>query len=159
VDVGPSPGVQRVCFSAERGYLLRTEGPVDANAAPCSDFSPAEPEALEEVLLGLALDVVSSGGWPPASAASGTRGTFSVEGRGGVPALIEQSTENVEGTQRVFSQTYAADPWAPGLAGLPYEARFQPLAGTTERVAAGGKREPEGGARLVKWGSWLGGQK
>ncbi|HYO68469.1 MAG TPA: DUF6068 family protein, partial [Archangium sp.] len=53
VDVGPAPGVQRVCFSAERGYLLRTEGPVDTNAAPCSDFSQAEPEPLEEVLMSL----------------------------------------------------------------------------------------------------------
>ncbi|HEX5754611.1 MAG TPA: DUF6068 family protein [Archangium sp.] len=158
VNVAPSPGVQRVCFSAERGYLLRTEGPVDANAAPCSDFSQAEPEPLEEALLSLPLDVLGSGDWPPASAASGTRGTFTAEGRS-VPAITEQSTENVEGTQRAFSQTYAADPWAPGLAGLPYEARFLPLASATERVAAGGKREPEGGTRLVKWGSWLGGQK
>jgi hypothetical protein len=26
-------------------------------------------------------------------------------------------------------------------------------------MVAGGKREPEGGTRLVRWGSWLGGQK
>ncbi|AKJ04806.1 hypothetical protein ATI61_101123 [Archangium gephyra] len=158
VDVGPSPSVQRVCFAAERGYLLRTEAPVDANAAPCSDFSQVEPEPLEEVLINLPWEALSSGDWPPATAASVTRGTFTAEGRE-VPALTEQSTENVEGTQRVFSQTYAADPWAPGFAGLPYEARFQPLASSTERVAAGGKREPEGGTRIVRWGSWLGGQK
>ena len=156
VDLPPSPGVQRVCFSAERGYLLRTEGPVDAN--PCSDFSQAEPEPLEEQLMSLFWETLSSGDWPPAAVASGTRGTFTAEA-GAVPALITQSTEDVEGTQRAFSETYAADPWAPALAGLPYEARFQPLSSATERVVAGGKREPEGGTRLVKWGTWLEGQK
>jgi hypothetical protein len=158
VDVGPSPSVQRVCFAAERGYVLRTEGPLDANADPCSDFSQVEPEPLEELLMSLPWDALSSGDWPPASAASGTRGTFTAEGRN-VPALTEQRTENVEGTQRVFSDTYAAEPWSPALAGLPHEARFHPLSSTTERVVAGGKREPEGGTRLVRWGSWLGGQK
>ncbi|OJH35561.1 hypothetical protein BON30_39025 [Cystobacter ferrugineus] len=158
VEVGPAPSEQRVCFAAERGYLLRTEGPIDTNAAPCSDFSQAEPEPLEEVLLSLPMEALSSGDWPPAAAASGTRGTFTAEGRD-VPALIEQRTENFEGAPRVFSETYAAEPWAPGLAGLPYEARFQPLASSTEREVAGGKRESEGGTRLVRWGSWLGGQK
>jgi hypothetical protein len=150
--------VQRVCFAAERGYLLRTEGPVDTNAAPCSDFSQAQPEPLEELLMSLPWEALSSGDWPPAAAASGTRGTFTAEGRN-VPALTDQRTEDFEGAQRVFSDTYAAEPWAPALAGLPYEARFQPLSSGTERVAAGGKREPEGGTRLVRWGSWLGGQK
>ncbi len=152
VDVSPTHGVQRVCFAAERGYILRTEGPVDTDAAPCSDFSQVEPEPLEELVMNLPWDALSSGDWPPAS---GTPGTFTAQERN-VPAVIVQSTEDVEGTQRVFSQTYAADPWAPGLAGLPYEARFHPLASSTERVAAGGKREPEGGTRLVQWGSWLG---
>lgn len=158
VDVGPAPGVQRVCLSAERGYLLRTEGPVEASAAPCSDFSQAEPEPLEELLLGMPWEVLAAGDWPPAAAASGTKGTFSAEGHD-VPALTEQSQENVEGTERVFTQTYAADPWAPGLAGLPYEARFQPLANSTERVVEGGQRESEGGTRIVRWGSWLAGSK
>ncbi|QSQ22653.1 hypothetical protein JY651_47410 [Pyxidicoccus parkwayensis] len=160
VDISPAPAtVQRVCIAAERGYVLRTEGPVaDVNAAPCSDFSQAEPEPLEELLMNLPWSVLSSGDWPPAAAASGTRGTFTAEGRS-VPALIEQSTENVEGTERVFMQTYAADPWAPGLAGLAYEARFEPLASGNERVVAGGKRESEGGTRIVRWGSWLAGQK
>ncbi|MHA7630115.1 DUF6068 family protein [Corallococcus sp. M7] len=158
VDVGPSPGVQRVCFTAERGYLLRAEGPVDANAAPCSDFSQAEPEPLEELLMGLPSEVVFTEDWPPAAAANGTRGTFSAGGHD-VPALIIQSHEDVEGTQRVFADTYAADPWAPGLAGLPYEARFQPLANSTDRVVTGGTREPEGGTRIVRWGSWLAGAK
>lgn len=158
VDMGPSPSVQRVCFAAERGYLLRTEGPFDASSAPCSDFSQAEPEPLEELVMNLPWDALSSGDWPPAAVASGTRGTFTAEGRD-VPALTAQRTENVEGTQRVFSETYAAEPWAPALAGLPHEARFQPLSSGTERVVAGGKRESEGGTRLVRWGSWLGGQK
>ncbi|HYO53402.1 MAG TPA: DUF6068 family protein [Archangium sp.] len=158
VDVGPSPGVQRVCFAAERGYILRTEGPIDTNAAPCSDFSQVAPEPLEEMLMNLPWEALSSGDWPPAIAASGTRGTFTAQERN-VPALIVQRTEDVEGTRRVSSETYAAEPWAPALAGLPYEARFHPLSSGAERVVAGGKRESEGGTRLVRWGSWLGGQK
>ncbi|MCY1019583.1 DUF6068 family protein [Pyxidicoccus sp. MSG2] len=159
VDVGPAPSVQRVCFTAERGYLLRTEAPVDdATAAPCSDFSQAEPEPLEEVLVNLPWEALSSGDWPPAAAASGTRGTFTAEA-GNVPALIVQSNEEADGTRLVLSETYAAEPWAPGLAGLPHEARFQPLSSSSERVLAGGKREPAGGTRIVRWGSWLGGQK
>jgi hypothetical protein len=156
VDVGPSPGVQRVCFAAERGYLLRTEGPIDTN--PCSDFSQVEPEPLEELLMSLPWEALSSEDWPPAAAASGTRGSFTVEGRD-VPALIVRRTEDVEGTPHVFSDTYAAEPWAPALAGLPHEARFHPLSSGAERVVAGGKREPAGGTRLVRWGSWLGGLK
>ncbi len=157
VDVGPSPSVQRVCFAAERGYLLRTEGPVDTD--PCADFSQVEPEPLEEVLMGLPWEALSSGEWPPA-AATGTRGTFTVEDRH-VPAITEQRAEKEvgEGTERVSSETYAAEPWAPGLAGLPHEARFQPLVSGTERVLTGGKRESEGGTRLVRWGAWLGGQQ
>ncbi|HYO52082.1 DUF6068 family protein [Archangium sp.] len=155
VEVGPSPSVQRVCFAAERGFLLRTDAPVDANAAPCSDFSQAEPQPLEEVLMGLPWEALSAGDWPPAQAAvSATRGTFTVEGRD-VPALTVQRTATEEGIQRVYSETYAAEPWAPSLAGLPYEARFQTLTDGTERVGAGGKRESEGSTRLVRWGSWL----
>ncbi|MCY1041860.1 DUF6068 family protein [Corallococcus sp. bb12-1] len=158
VDVGPAPSVQRVCFTAERGYLLRTEGPIDdANAAPCSDFTQAEPEPLEEVLLGLPWEALNPEE-APAAGASVTRGTFTAEGHT-VPALTEQSSENVEGVQRVFFQVTAAEPWAPGLAGLPLEARFQPLSSNTERVVGGGKRESEGGTQLVRWGSWLGGSK
>jgi hypothetical protein len=157
VDVGPSPSVQRVCFAAERGYILRTEGPIDTHAAPCSDLSQVEPEPLEEVLMSLPWDALTSGDWPP-EAASGARGTFTAGDRN-VPALTVQRTEDVEGTLRVFSETYAAEPWTPALAGLPYEARFHPLSSGAERVVAGGKREPEGGTRLVRWGSWLGGQQ
>ncbi|WPB76134.1 DUF6068 family protein [Archangium violaceum] len=160
VEVGPSPSVQRVCFAAERGFLLRAEAPVDANVPPCSDFSQAEPRPLEEVLLNLPMDVLNTEEWPPTRAtATATRGTFTVEERD-VPALTVQRTANEEGTQRVYSETYAADPWAPTLTGLPYEARFQTLTDSIERVGAGGKREPEGSTRLVRWGTWLpGGQK
>ncbi|WNG43650.1 hypothetical protein F0U60_05730 [Archangium minus] len=158
VDMAPSPSVFRVCFAAERGFLLRTEGPIDTNAAPCSDFSQAEPERLEEVLLGLPFEALSAGDWPPTTAASGTRGTFTVEERA-VPAITVQRTETSDGTQRVYSETVAADPWGPVLSGLPYEARFRTLNEGTERVLAGGKREPEGSSRLVRWGTWLGGSK
>ncbi len=156
VDVAPTREVQRVCFAAERGYVLRSERPATTEAVPCSDFSQAEPEPLEELLVGLPWDALSSGDWPPA-AATGTRGTLTVEGRA-VPVLTDESTEDVEGTQHIFTQTYASEPWAPALAGLPYEVRFQPLVSGTERVGAGGQRESAGGTRLVKWGPWLGGQ-
>jgi hypothetical protein len=157
VGVGPSPGVQRVCFAAERGYLLRTEGPAGTGESPCSDFSRAEPEPLEEMLMSLTWEALTSGDWPPATAASGTRGTFTAEDRN-VPALAVRRTDTADGLQFVSSETYVAEPWAPGLAGLPYEARFQPLSSNTERVAAGGKRESGGGTQLVRWGAWLGGR-
>ena len=158
MEMGPSPTVHRVCFTAERGFLLRTEGPIDTAAAPCSDFSQAEPEPLEEVLMGLPFAAIADGTWPPASAASGTRGTLALEGRD-IPAVTAQRTDTSDGVQRVSSETYAADPWAPALSGLPHEARFQPLTSGTERVGAGGKRESEGGTRLVRWGSWLDGAR
>ncbi|MFY0526228.1 DUF6068 family protein [Archangium gephyra] len=154
VEVGPSPSVERVCFSAERGFLLRAEGPVDADAPPCSDFSEAEAHPLEEILLGLPFEALTAGEWPPAAVASATRGTFAVEGRD-VPALSVQRKSDEGGAQRIYSETYAADPWAPVLAGLPYPARFMTLSESTERVGAGGKREPEGSTRLVRWGIWL----
>ncbi|WP_426751079.1 DUF6068 family protein [Myxococcus sp. Y35] len=157
VDFAPTHEVLRVCFTAERGYVLRSEGPVGDGADPCSDFSQAEPEPLEDLLMGLPWEVLSSGDWPPGGA-TGARGTFTAEGRS-IPAVTDQRPEDVEGTQHVFSETYAEDPWAPGLAGLPYEARFQALVSGTERTGPGGQRESAGGARLVKWGPWLGGQE
>ncbi len=157
VEVGPSPSVQRVCFAAERGFILRTDSPVDASTAPCSDFSQAEPEPLEEVLMNLPWEALFSGDFPPA-AASGTRGTFTVEGHD-VPSVTVQRTSSEGDAHRIYSETFAADPWAPALAGLPYEARFQALADGTERVLPGGKRETEGSTRLVRWGTWAtGGQ-
>ncbi len=157
VDIAPTHEVARVCFTAERGYVLRTEGPAGAGGAPCSDFSQAEPEPLEDLLMSLPWEVLSSGGWPPGGA-SGARGTFT-EGSRSVPAVTDQRPEDVDGTQHVFSETYAADPWAPELAGMPYEARFQPLASGTERTGTGGQRESVGGTRLVNWGPWLGVQE
>jgi hypothetical protein len=157
VEGGPSPGVLRVCFAAERGYLLRTEGPGDSGAAPCADFSQAEPEPLEEVLMSLPWEALSSAN-APATAASGTRGTFKAEGRE-VPALTVQRTDSADGAQYFSSETYPAEPWAPALAGLPLEARFQPLSSGSERVAPGGQREPQGSTRLVRWGAWLASQK
>ncbi|WP_245814761.1 DUF6068 family protein [Cystobacter ferrugineus] len=157
LEQGPTPTLTRVCFGAERGFLLRTEAPLDTQAAPCTNFAEAEPEPLEEVLTGLVWEAVAVQ-WPPATAAAGTRGTFEAEGHA-VPALTAQRTENDGSTQRVVSETYAADPWSPTLAGLAREARFQPLAESTERVEKGGKRELEGGSRLVRWGSWWDGAR
>ncbi|AKQ67330.1 putative lipoprotein [Myxococcus hansupus] len=154
VDIAPTHEVARVCITAERGYVLRTEGPVGAGGAPCSDFSQAEPEPLEDLLMSLPWEVLSSGDWPPVGASS-ARVTFTAGSRS-VPAVTEQRPEDVDGTQHVFSETYAADPWASELAGMPYEARFQPLASGTERTGAGGKRESVGETRMVNWGPWLG---
>nr|AJY78083.1 lipoprotein [Myxococcus virescens] len=148
VDMPPTQEVLRVCFTAERGYVLRAEGPLAAGSDPCSDFSKAEPEALEEVVMGLPWEALVQGDWPPSAARAGARGTFTV-GERSVPTQSEQRTEDVEGTQHVSTDTYAADPWAPGLSGLPYEARFQSLFSGSERV---------GTSQLVQWGQWLGGQ-
>jgi hypothetical protein len=157
LEQGPTPTLTRVCFGAERGFLLRTEAPLDTQAAPCTNFAEAEPEPLEEVLTGLVWEAVAAD-WPPTTVAAGTRDTFRAEGHE-VPAITAQHTENVEGIQRVSSETYAAEPWSSSLSGLAREARFQPLAGSTERVEKGGKRELEGGSRLVRWGTWWGGAK
>ncbi|MFP2957606.1 DUF6068 family protein [Myxococcus sp. 1LA] len=157
VDMPPTQEVLRVCFTAERGYVLRSEEPVGTGSAPCSDFSKAEPEALEEVVMNLPWEALVSGEWPPSGAQEGARGTFTV-GERNVPTQSEQRTEDVEGTRHIYTDTYAADVWAPGLAGMPYEARFQSLDSTTEREGAGGQREPAGSSRLVQWGPWLGGQ-
>ncbi|WIG96443.1 hypothetical protein KGD87_03060 [Myxococcus sp. SDU36] len=157
VNMAPTQEVLRVCFTAERGSVLRSEGPVGTGSDPCSDFSKAEPEALEELVMGLPWDALVSGEWPPGAAKAGAGGTFTVGDRS-VPTLTEQRTDDDEGTRHVYTETYAADPWAPGLAGVPYEARFQSLDSATERVEAGGQRESAGGSRLVQWGSWLGGQ-
>ncbi|QDF04262.1 hypothetical protein BHS04_13740 [Myxococcus xanthus] len=155
VDMAPTHEVLRVCFTAERGYILRAEGPLGTGIEPCADFSQAEPEALEEVVMGLPWEALVSGEWPPSK--DGARGTFTVGDRN-VPSITEQRTEDLEGTRHVFMDTYAAETWAPGLAGLPYEARFQSLSSGSERVGPGGQRESAGGSRIVQWGPWLGGQ-
>ncbi|WP_095958418.1 DUF6068 family protein [Corallococcus macrosporus] len=157
VDMPPTQEVLRVCFTAERGFVLRSEGPVAPGSDPCSDFSQAEPEALEELVMNLPWEALVSGEWPPGAAREGAQGTFTV-GERNVPTRTEQRTEDVEGTRHIFSETYASDPWAPGLAGAPYEARFQSLDSLTERIGEGGERESAGGSRLVQWGPWLGGQ-
>ncbi len=141
VDVGGAPSVQRTCFAAERGFLLRTERPATEGGTPCADFSEAEPQPLTEVLLSLVLEALSANDGAPATA---TRGTTEVGGRT-VPTLTAERTEEVDGTRRVHTTTWAADPWSPALAGLPVEARFQPLA----------EQSTEGGTRLVQWGVWV----
>src|SRR6218665_15568 len=132
--------------------------PTDPQAPPCTDPAEAEAEPLEEVLMGMAGEALTAGDWPPPSVASGTPGTFSVEGHE-VPTIGVQRTVNEEGIQRVYSETVAADPWSPQLSGLAREARFQTLSPGTERVSPGGKRESEESTRLVRWGSWLEGAK
>jgi hypothetical protein len=151
VDVGGEPSVQRTCFAAERGFVLRTDRPATGGSTPCGDFSEAEPQPLAEVLLALVWEAVSSTEGAPATA---PRGTSEVGGRS-VPTLTAERTEEVDGTRRVHTSTWAADPWSPALAGLPVEARFQPLAEQSARVETGGQRQPEGGTRLVQWGVWL----
>ncbi|WP_434386365.1 DUF6068 family protein [Melittangium boletus] len=158
VDLEPAPTLQRVCFGAERGYLLRTERPIDTQAAPCADLAEAEAEPLEEVLMGLAWEALTAGDWPPPAVQGGTQDTFRVE-KQEVPALTVRRTQKEEGAERVYTETVAADPWGPTLSGLAREARFQPLAEGTERVGPGGKSQPEGGSRLVRWGTWLDGAK
>ena len=159
VEQEPTPLLLRVCFGAERGYLLRTEGPLDPQTEPCAHLADAEAEPLEEVLMGMAWEALSAGGWPPPSeASSGIQGTFSVEGHD-VPTLGMRRELAGQGPQRLYTEQVAADPWGPALAGLAREARFQVLSESTERVEKDGQHVPEGGSRLVRWGTWLGGAK
>jgi hypothetical protein len=155
----PTPQLLRVCFGAERGYLLRTEGPLDPQTEPCAHLTDAEAEPLEEVLMGLAWEALNAGDWPPPSeATSGVKGTFSVEGHD-VPSLGMRRDIAEQGVRRVYAEEVAADPWGPALAGLAREARFQVLSERTERVEKNGQHVPEGGSRLVRWGTWLDGAK
>ena len=149
----PTPALQRVCLAAERGFLLRTEGPLDTQAAPCADFSRAQPRPLEDELMSW----VSASLEPRsvlAARASATPSTFTVEDQE-VPALLLQDTSKSGDLKYITTETHAVDPWAPGLAGLAFEARFSPLAVGIERVESDDSHVDEGGSRLVRWGTWL----
>jgi hypothetical protein len=159
INMPGNNGVHRACFSAERGYVLRTQGPAPAAGGPaCPSFAEADVVPLEEHLLGLISEAVSSASWPPPTAASATRGTFSVAGRS-VPALTAETPESEGSVRKVRYETFAAAPWDASLAGLPLEARFRALTEGVDRLGAKGKREPEAFTKLVGWGTWLGSAK
>jgi hypothetical protein len=152
--------VQRACFSAERGYVLRTQGPVpSAGGEPCPSFAEAEVVPLEESVLGLISEAVDSASWPPSTmGAASSRGSFAV-GSKSVSVLTFETPEREGSTRKVRYETYAANPWEASLAGLPHEARFRALTEGVDRLDAKGKREPEAFSRLVDWGVWVGGTK
>ncbi len=141
MDVPGNEGTHRTCLSAERGYLLLAHSPApSAGTPPCPSFAEAEAVPLAERLLGLLLEAVAAGDWPPPSAAPSASGTFSANGRS-IPSLTFEATER--------SEIYAQDPWDASLAGLAHEARFRPLAEGT----------PESSTKLTGWGTWLEGTK
>jgi hypothetical protein len=160
VSMPDNNGVQRACFSAERGFVLRTQGPVPAaGGAPCPSFAEAEVVPLEESVLGLLSEAVNTASWPPAiQGAMSSRGSFAASGKS-VSALTFETPESEGSTRKVRYETYAANPWEPSLAGLPYEARFRALTEGLDRVGASGKRESEVSTRLADWGVWAGGTK
>ena len=165
MDHGAESEVRRVCLSAERGFLLRTEGPLEPNAPPCAEFTPAPgapPEEhlpgspLEEAVMQLVQGALVPERWPPAVGGPPTPSTFQVEDRQ-VPALTMELAP--PGMPEAMSWTVAVDPWAPELSGLALEARFQPLVQGTERRKPNGQRVPQDTTRLVRWGTWLDGMK
>ncbi len=159
VDSGGAASVTRTCLGAERGFVLRQQGPVagDANA-PCKDFSQAEAMPLEEALLGLISEALETQKWPPQTAGTATRAMLDLGGPR-VAVFQFETKENVGGVPGGSTQSFAADPWDAALAGLPAEARFQPLGSSTWRALKGGKREPVDGTKLGHWGTWVSGAK
>lgn len=151
--------VQRSCFSAEQGHVLRTFGPVPAaGAAPCASFAEAEVVPLEESVLGVISEAIGTQTWPPATTGTSSRGNFTVAGRG-VPAVTLETPENEGGIRRVRFETFAANPWDASLSGLPLEARFRALTEGVDKLDAAGKRTPEASTQLSGWGVWAGGAK
>jgi len=151
--------VQRSCFSAEQGHVLRTFGPVPAaGAEPCGSFAEAEVVPLEESVLGVISEAIGTQTWPPATTGTSTRGNFSVAGRS-VPAVTLETPENEGTTRRVRFETFAANPWDASLSGLPLEARFRALTEGVDKLDAAGKRTHEASTQLSGWGVWAGGTK
>jgi hypothetical protein len=152
-------GVQRACFSAERGHVLRTQGPVPAaGAEPCPSFAEADVVPLEESLLGLFSEAVGVQSWPPPTTGATVRGNVNVGGRS-VPAVTLETAESEGTTRKVRYEAYATNPWDASLSGLPLEARFRPLTEGVDVVDAKGKRTPEASSQLAGWGVWAGAAK
>jgi hypothetical protein len=152
-------GVLRVCFSAERGHVLRAQSNVPAaGSEPCPSFTEADVTPLEESVLGLISEAVGAPRWPPSTTGSTARGNFATAGRN-VPVVTFETPESEGTTRKVRYETYAADPWDGSLAGLPHEARFRALTEGVDRLGTKGQREPEASTRLEGWGVWAGGTK
>ncbi|MBZ4411314.1 DUF6068 family protein [Myxococcus faecalis] len=149
--------VLRTCQSAEAGYVLRTEAPVNpaTDEAPCQDFSQASVMPLEEVLLSFISLGLEPKQWPPAvpNSAPAVRETLAV-GTKRVPVLQVDANEGPTNAKQVRTLLFAADPWEKTLGGLAHEARFEPLSDFTYRVSSKGKRESQGGAKLTGFGAW-----
>jgi hypothetical protein len=149
-------GVMRVCFSAERGHVLRAQFPSPAaGGEPCPSFTESDVVPLEESLLLLLSEAVGMTGWPPPTTGATVRGSITVGGRT-VPAVTLETPESEGTTRKVRYETYASNPWDASLSGLPPEARFRPLAEGVDLVDAKGKRTPEATTQLIGWGVWAG---
>ncbi|MDC0710974.1 DUF6068 family protein [Stigmatella sp. ncwal1] len=157
-NIGGNDSTQRTCFSAERGYLLQTDGPAPTQGAACPSFAEATVSPLEEWLVRLITGALATESWPPATSAIPTRGTRSLQGRT-VPVSTTEVPESEGGVRRIRFETYAADPWDASLSGLAHEARFRQLTEGVDRVDAKGRRTPQDFTQLVGWGTWVGSAK
>jgi len=152
-------GMQRACFSAERGHVLRTQGPAPAaGGEPCPSFTEADVVPLEESVLMLLSEAVGMQGWPPPTTGATLRGNVTAGGRS-VPAVTLETAESEGTTRKVRYAAYATNPWDASLSGLPLEARFLPLTEGVDVVDAKGKRTPEASTQLAGWGVWAGAAK
>jgi hypothetical protein len=149
-------GTVRICFSAERGHVLRAQGPAPAaGGEPCPSFAEADVVPLEESVLLLLSEALGMQSWPPPTTGATLRGNFNANGRT-VPAVTLETPESEGTTHKVRYETYASNPWDAALSGLPLEARFHSLAEGVDVVDAKGKRTPEASTQLSGWGVWAG---
>ena len=152
-------GTMRICFSAERGHVLRAQSPAPAaGGEPCPSFTEADVTPLEESVLLLLSEAVGMEAWPPPTTGATLRGSFNANGRT-VPAVTFETAESEGTTRKVRYETYATNPWDAALSGLPLEARFHSLAEGVDVVDAKGKRTHEASTQLSGWGVWAGAAK
>lgn len=151
--------ILRDCFSAEQGFFLSLTAPAPAaGGAACPSFAQAEVMPIEEDLLSLLFTLVGPPTSPETRGAPKSRGTYSANGRA-IPSLTFEKSEAAESKPQLRSETFAANPWDPSLAGLNQMARFNALAETVESVDPQGKRQTIYSRKLVGWGTWAGGAK
>jgi hypothetical protein len=158
VNPGSGETVNRTCLGAERGFLLSSTGPAPAaGGAPCPSFREAEAVPVEEALHALAPWMADQLRAPRSTRTPSRRGALDVKGLK-VPSITFEASETAENAQQVRAESYAADPWDASLDGLHYQARFDALAESVERVE-GKSRKPVFTQQLSDWGTWAGAAK
>ncbi|WP_224247438.1 DUF6068 family protein [Hyalangium gracile] len=137
---------ERICFSAELGFILRGQSTVKGTPhmarMACEGIAETEVVPLEEALLTLIAESLSPH-LPKGEPTSRAPHVFA-DKRMKIPALTFDVTQGHGGAGKGSYVVYAENPWDEALVGLPLEARFRPLAD-----ASG---DPEAAAVLVDWG-------